>query len=81
MLPSTISWLGYTWRVFSDPLTKYPFTEEILNFSKHWYEYPLQVLAETDPKNYLIIKSDDLVAHPQQTVKQIYSHFDYRNVT
>ncbi len=78
MLPSTISWLGYTWRVFSDPLTKYPFTEEILNFSKHWYEYPLQVLAETDPKNYLIIKYDDLVAHPQQTVKLIYSHFGYK---
>jgi hypothetical protein len=77
MLPSTISWLGYTWRVFSDPLTPYPFTQDILKFSKHWYEYPLRVLAETDPSKYLILKYDDLVNEPQKTVTRIYNHFEY----
>lgn len=77
MLPSTISWLAYTWRVFSDPLIRYPFTQEILQFSKHWYEYPLKVLANTNPQNYIIIKYDDLVSEPENTVNQIYNHFGY----
>jgi omega-hydroxy-beta-dihydromenaquinone-9 sulfotransferase len=77
MLPSTISWLGYTWRVFSDPLSPYPFTQEILQFTKHWYAYPLKVLKKTDPSKYLIIKYDDLILNPQETIRQIYAHFDY----
>ncbi len=78
MLPSTISWLGYTWRVFGDPLTNYPFVQDILRFSKHWYQYPLEILGKTDPKNYLIIRYNDLVEKPEKTVKQIYNHFDYK---
>jgi len=78
MLTSTISGLGYTWRVFSDPLTPYPFTEEILAFTKHWYEYPLKILDNTDPAKYLIIKYDDLVQNPQETIRKIYTHFAYR---
>jgi omega-hydroxy-beta-dihydromenaquinone-9 sulfotransferase len=77
MLPSTISWLGYTWRVFSDPLVRYPFISEIIKFTKHWYDYPLSVLSKTDPANYLIIKYDDLVQNPEKTVFQIYDHFGY----
>jgi hypothetical protein len=77
MLPSTISWLGYTWRVFSDPLTPYPFTQEILQFTKHWYTYPLKILDSTDPAKYLIIKYDDLIQKPQETIRHIYNHFEY----
>ena len=77
MLPSTISWLGYTWRVFSDPLTPYPFTQEILQFTKHWYTYPLKILDSTDPAKYLIIKYDDLIHNPKGTIRLIYNHFGY----
>lgn len=77
MLPSTISWLGYTWRVFSDPLEKYPFISEIVKFTKHWYDYPLNILAKTDPDRYLIIKYDDLIREPDKTVCQIYDYFGY----
>lgn len=77
MIPSTISWLGYTWRVFSDPLEKYPFISEILEFTKHWYDYPLKILSKTDPANYLIIKYDDLIEKPEETVHYIYKHFGY----
>lgn len=77
MLPSTISWLGYAWRVFSDPIIPYPYTKEILEFSKYWYRYPLSILDQTDPSKYLIIKYDDLVNDPQGTIRQIYDHFEY----
>jgi len=77
MLPSTISWLGYTWRVFSDPLVKYPFIPEIIEFTRHWYDYPLEILSKTEPANYLIIKYDDLIQKPEETVNQIYEHFGY----
>jgi len=77
MIPSTISWLGYTWHVFSDPLEKYPFISEILKFTKHWYDYPLDILSKTDPANYMIIKYDDLIQKPEETIHQIYKHFGY----
>lgn len=78
MLLSTISWLGYTWRVFSDPLVKYPFIEEIIAFARHWYEYPLQMLDQADPDRYLILRYDDLVADPERTVREIYRKFGYK---
>jgi DNA-binding transcriptional ArsR family regulator len=78
MLLSTISWLGFTWRVFSDPLVKYPFIDEIIEFSKHWYEYPLRVLSQADPDKYMIIKYDELVADPEQTARKIYRKFGYK---
>ena len=78
MLLSTISWLGYTWRVFSDPLVKYPFIEEIIAFAQHWYEYPLQMLDQADPARVLILRYDDLVADPERTVREIYRKFDYK---
>ena len=56
MLLSTISWLDYAWRVFSDPLVRYPFIEEIIQFSKHWLEYSLEILSNADPDKYLILK-------------------------
>jgi hypothetical protein len=78
MLLSTINWLGFTWRVFSDPLVKYPFIDEIIEFSKHWYEYPLRVLSQADPDKYMIIKYDELVADPEQMVRKIYQKFGYK---
>jgi len=77
MLPSTISWLGYAYRVFSDPLTDYPFAQKILQFSKHWYEYPLNTLDSIDTSKYIIVKYEDLVQHPQETIRDIYRHFYY----
>jgi len=56
---------------------KYPFISEILEFTKHWYEYPLEILSKTDPANYLIIKYDDLINKPEETVRHIYKHFGY----
>lgn len=77
MLPSTISWLGYAWQIFSDPLTPYPYSEKILEFSKYWYEYPLSILDKMDPSQYLIIKYNDLVQEPQELIRKIYDHFSY----
>lgn len=77
MVLSTISWLGFTWRVFSDPLEKYPFKEEIVRFTRHWYDYPLEVLEKADPAKYMIIKHDHLVADPMKSVQQIYDKFGY----
>ena len=77
MLLSSISWLGFAWHVFGDPLVKYPFIEEIIQFSKYWYEHPLGVLSQADPARYLIVKYDDLVVDPEKTVREIYKKFGY----
>lgn len=77
MLPSTISWLGYAWHTFNDPLTRYPFSEEIVQFTQHWYRYPLDILSKSDPQSYLIINYNDLVEDPESVIRQIYHQFGY----
>jgi len=78
MLPSTISWWSYLWHTFSDPREDYPNVEEMMRFTKHWYQYPLDVLDKKDPSNYLIIKYDSLIQDTKSTVKTIYKKFGYR---
>jgi len=77
MLPSTISWFGYIWRVFSDPLEQYPFIPEIISFTKHWYAYTLKVLDESNDDDHLIIKYNDLISDPKATIELIYKKFGY----
>ncbi len=78
MLPSTISWLNYAWHRFGDPLTDYPYTAETIEFTKYWYEHPLQVLKHMDPAQYLVIKYTDLIYNTKTTIQDIYQHFGYQ---
>jgi hypothetical protein len=77
MLPSTISWWAYTWHTFSDPKTKYPFVDEIKEFTKHWYQYPLEILDKSTPDSYLILQYDRLFKDTESVVKAIYDKFGY----
>jgi hypothetical protein len=78
MLPSTISWWSYLWHTFSDPLEKYPNVEEMMRFTKHWYQYPLEVLESKDPESYLILEYDSLIQDTKAVVKTIYKKFGYQ---
>ena len=44
MLPSTVSVFSYAWHLFSDPAEQYPRREQILAWTRYWYNHPLEVL-------------------------------------
>lgn len=77
MLPSTISWLNYAWHIFNDPVEKYIYIDEILEFSQHWYRYPLRYLDEHPSPNHAIISYTDLISDPIGVTHGLYKQFGY----
>jgi omega-hydroxy-beta-dihydromenaquinone-9 sulfotransferase len=77
MLPSTISLFSYMDRLFSDPRQKYPHCDEILAWTKYWYDHPLEVIDRSSPQQCMIVRYDDLMESPDTVFRAIYSRFDY----
>ena len=77
MLPSTISLFSYMGRLFSDPPQKYPHRDEILAWTKYWYDHPLEVIERTSPEQCMIVRYDDLMQSPDAVFRSIYSRFGY----
>lgn len=77
MLPSTVSWINYARRVFTDPKEKYLYLDEILDFTQHWYRYPLRYLDAHPSPRYLILNYDDLIQRPEAVIRGFYEQFGY----
>jgi len=77
MLPSTISWINYARRVFTQPKEKYLYLDEIVDFTQHWYRHPLKYLDSHPSSRHLILKYDDLILRPEQTLRAFYQQFGY----
>ena len=73
MLPSTVSWLSYAWHIFGVPLEKYPYRQEILDFTQYWYRHPLDYLDRNPSQNKMILLYDDLIQKPEETISQFLS--------
>ena len=77
MLPSTVSWINYARRVFTDPKEKYLYLDEILDFTQHWYRYPLKYLDTHPSPRHLILNYDDLIQRPEYVIRSFYEQFGY----
>ncbi|HEX2992084.1 MAG TPA: sulfotransferase [Anaerolineales bacterium] len=77
MLPSTISWINYARRVFTEPEEKYLYLDEILDFTQHWYRYPLQYIDSHPSPRHLILNYDDLIQRPELVIRSFYEQFGY----
>jgi omega-hydroxy-beta-dihydromenaquinone-9 sulfotransferase len=77
MLPSTVSLFKYMWRLFSRPAHKYPHCDEILAWTKYWYDHPLKVIDRQPAQRCMIIRFDDLMQSPDAVFRSIYSRFGY----
>lgn len=77
MLPSTVSWINYARRVFTEPEQKYLYIEEILGITQHWYRHPLRYLDAHPSPRHLILKYDDLIQRPEQVIRGFYEQFGY----
>ncbi len=77
MLPSTVSWINYARRQFTEPEPGYHYIEEILDLTQHWYRHPLRYLdSHPSPRN-LILKYDDLIQRPEAVIRSFYEQFGY----
>jgi len=74
VFPSIMSLFSYQCNNFNDLLTPYPFGEEMLEMTKHWYRYPIQVLEGND-NPYKIVQYENLVGDLGGTVRSIYDTF------
>ncbi len=77
MLPSTISLFSYMGRLFSKPPRKYPHCDEILTWTRYWYDHPLEVIDRTSPQQCMIVRYDDLMHSPEAVFRSIFSRFGY----
>ncbi len=79
MLPSTVSWLNYAWRVFNEPKEEYIYLDEICELAQHWYRHPLQYLDQHPSQNHLILRYDDLIRQPKSIIRDFYRQFGYKH--
>ena len=70
--PSLMSLFSFNCSLFADPLEPYPFGEELLEITKHWYSYPFARL-EQNPNNYQILRYEDLVQDLERSVREIFT--------
>jgi len=77
MLPSTISWINYARRVFTEPKETYLYQDEIVDMTRYWYSHPLHYLDSHPSPRHLILKYDDLIQRPEQIIRSFYEQFGY----
>lgn len=77
MLPSTISWINYARRQFTEPGEGYFYMDEILEMTRHWYYHPLQYIDAHPSPRSLILKYDDLIQRPEAVIRGFYEQFGY----
>ena len=77
MLPSTISWINYARRQFTEPGEGYFYVDEILEMTRHWYQHPLQYIDAHPSPRSLILKYDDLIQRPEAVIRGFYEQFGY----
>ncbi len=77
MLPSTVSWINYARRQFTDPRETWLYLDEIVDMTQHWYRHPLQYLdSHPSPRN-LVLNYDDLIQRPEAVLRAFYEQFGY----
>jgi hypothetical protein len=77
MLPSTISWINYARRMFTEPKETYLYRDEIVDMTQYWYSHPLRYLDSHPSPRHLILKYDDLIQRPEQVIRSFYEQFGY----
>lgn len=77
MLPSTVSWINYARRQFTDPKETWLYIDEIVDMTRHWYSHPLQYLDSHPSPRHLILNYDDLIQRPEAVLRAFYEQFGY----
>ena len=77
MLPSTVSWINYARRQFTEPKETWLYLDEIMDFTRHWYTHPLRYLDAHPSARHLILNYEDLIQRPEAVLRTFYEQFGY----
>lgn len=75
VVPSFASLSAHWLRLLAEPQERYPHPEYILRSTQHWYRYPVKRLELAPEESRIFVNFHEMVADPEETVKQIYQHF------
>lgn len=76
VIPSFLSMMKFSWRIIGTQKREETLKNFLWEMAKHWYRYPLQVLAGRDPSSYAIIRYDDLIQQPETTIRELYQRLE-----
>jgi hypothetical protein len=76
-LPSLASYMAYYMEPVYDADVAFPLLDLARTMIHHWYRYPLEVLDQASPDSCIIVRYDDLVRDPEQTILDIYDRFGF----
>ena len=85
VIPSLMTWFSQNWSVLQKNDTRYPYWNFVMDFVKWWYVDSLEILNSFPEGQAMIVKYDDLVSSPLDTLTSIYSWLnlelseDFRN--
>jgi hypothetical protein len=77
MLPSTVSWINYARRQFTQPKETWLYLNEIVDMTRHWYSHPLHYLDTHPSPRHLILNYEDLIQRPEAVLRAFYEQFGY----
>ena len=77
MLPSYVNMMMFSWRVLGIPIEDHALRDYLMEMARHWYTHPLEILEKLPPDRHVIVKYDDLVTAPEQTVREIYNRLGF----
>jgi hypothetical protein len=75
MIPSAINLWASNWKAYGTPGEKYPLTDVIKEYARHWYIYPHQQLSGLPADRYSVVYFSNLVNNPVKEVTRIYHQF------
>ncbi|MBN2047356.1 MAG: sulfotransferase [Anaerolineaceae bacterium] len=70
-MPSMMNYMAEGWKLFLDAHEPYPYKDEFFGVMKHFYLYPIEYFGD-DESVCQFIKYDELVAHPDEIVEDLY---------
>ncbi|MBT8340819.1 MAG: sulfotransferase [Desulfatitalea sp.] len=77
VVPSYVSMMRFSWRILGIPVDDRRLQAYLVAMARHWYLYPLEVLARRPETDYVIVRYDDLVRDPGKTMRAIHHHFGF----
>jgi hypothetical protein len=75
VVPSFLSMLQHVWRIFGVQVDPENACEQVTEIVAHWYYHPLAYLDRLPAERALILRFEDLVRDPRQTVEGLYEQY------
>ena len=76
VLVSQAVWFSFCWHYFASPTEPYPFRDELLEMTLHWYRYPLELMDQGEGADSMIIEYKNMIDDPRSVITRIYRHFN-----